>query len=163
MPAEMNVNGTSHPKLGRQTTVRAASMMYCTNFVGEILILGSRQETQLLIIANKSIRQQRRPSHDKRTGTSVLTRTKEKVERPPLYKVLILNDDYTPMEFVVVILQDVFAMKREQAISLMLDIHHQGVGVAGVFTHEIAETKASQVTSIARKYEHPLRCKIEKE
>ncbi len=96
-------------------------------------------------------------------GTVVLTRPKEKTERPPMYKVLLLNDDYTPMEFVVAVLEQVFLMPRERAISLMLDIHNKGIGVAGVFTHEIAETKATQVMAIARSHEHPLRCTIEKE
>ena len=96
-------------------------------------------------------------------GTSVLTKPKDKVERPPMYKVLLLNDDYTPMEFVVAILEQVFVMPRERAISLMLDIHNKGVGVAGVFSHEIAETKATQVMAIARNHEHPLRCTIERD
>ncbi len=97
------------------------------------------------------------------TGTSVLTRPEKKTERAPMYKVLLLNDDYTPMEFVVAILEQVFQMPRDRAISLMLDVHRTGVGVAGVYVHEIAETKAAQVLSIARKHEHPLQCTIEKE
>ena len=97
------------------------------------------------------------------TGTSVLTRREEKTERAPMYKVLLLNDDYTPMEFVVAILEQVFRMQRDRAISLMLDVHRTGVGVAGVYVHEIAETKAAQVLAIARSHEHPLQCTIEKE
>ncbi len=96
-------------------------------------------------------------------GTSVLTREKEKVARAPMYKVLLLNDDYTPMEFVVAILEQVFRMPRDQAISLMLDVHRTGVGVAGVYVHEIAETKAEQVLRIARNHEHPLQCIIEED
>ncbi len=100
---------------------------------------------------------------DDGTGTSVLTKQKEKTKRAPLYKVLLLNDDYTPMEFVVAILEQVFRMPRDRAISLMLDVHKTGIGVAGVYVHEIAETKAAQVLSIAKSHEHPLQCTIEKE
>ena len=96
-------------------------------------------------------------------GTAVLTKTRQRTVRPPLYKVVLLNDDYTPMEFVVALLEQVFKMPRERAISLMLAIHTKGVGVAGVYTHEIAETKAHQVMTIARNHEHPLRCTIERE
>ena len=104
-----------------------------------------------------------RPEDQNSAGTAVLTKPKETTERPPMYKVLLLNDDYTPMEFVVAVLEQVFLMQRDRAISLMLDIHNKGVGVAGVFTHEIAETKALQVMAIARSHEHPLRCTIEKD
>ena len=97
------------------------------------------------------------------TGTKVLTRRKEQTARVPMYKVLLLNDDYTPMEFVVAILEQVFHMPRSRAISLMLDVHKTGIGVAGVYVHEVAETKATQVLAIARSHEHPLQCTIEKE
>ncbi len=97
------------------------------------------------------------------TGTSVLTRTRPAAERAPMYKVILLNDDYTPMEFVVAILEHIFLMQRDQAVSLMLDIHNKGVGIAGVYTHEIAETKANQVMAAARNNEHPLRCTIERD
>lgn len=97
------------------------------------------------------------------SGTSILTRPEEKVAKAPMYKVLLLNDDYTPMEFVVAVLEEVFMMPREKAISLMLDVHRQGIGVAGVYRHEIAETKAAQVVALARSNEHPLQCTIEKE
>ena len=98
-------------------------------------------------------------------GTEVaeLTRVKRKTRRPPMYKVLLLNDDFTPMEFVVAVLEKVFQMHRDRAISLMLAVHQTGVGVAGVFTYEIAETKANQVIQLAQINEHPLQCRIEKE
>ncbi len=80
-----------------------------------------------------------------------------------MYKVVLLNDDYTPMEFVVAVLEQVFQMQRDRAIALMLAVHRTGVGVAGVFTHEIAETKANQVIRLAQINEHPLQCRIEKE
>ncbi|MXZ51528.1 MAG: ATP-dependent Clp protease adapter ClpS [Rhodobacteraceae bacterium] len=88
---------------------------------------------------------------------------KEEIEKPPMYKVLILNDDYTPMEFVVAVLQAVFTFSPEKAFDLMLTVHNKGVGVAGVFIHEIAETKANQVLRLAQEHGHPLMCTIEKE
>ena len=97
------------------------------------------------------------------TGTGVLTRPETTIEKAPMYKVLLLNDDYTPMEFVVAVLQQVFSMEYNHAISLMLDVHRKGVGVAGVFAHEIAEAKAAKVVAIARSHEHPLQCMIEEE
>ncbi len=93
----------------------------------------------------------------------VLEREDEQEDRPPMYKVLLLNDDYTPMEFVVFILRRVFNLQMEQAVNLMLAIHTQGVGVVGVFSHEIAETKATQVVRLAKENEHPLQCQIEKD
>ena len=96
-------------------------------------------------------------------GTSVLTKPRDRTQRAPMYKVLLLNDDYTPMEFVVAVLEQIFAMQRDRAIALMLDVHRKGVGVAGVYTHEIAETKAAQVVAVARNHEHPLQCTIERE
>lgn len=101
--------------------------------------------------------------HDESYGVSVLTQKKKKTKRAPMYKVIILNDDYTPMEFVVAVLEQIFRMSRDQAVSLMLAVHNNGVGVAGVYVHEIAETKATQVMAVARKHEHPLQCVIEKE
>jgi len=93
----------------------------------------------------------------------VATTTVKEVKRPPMYKVLLFNDDFTPMEFVVSILQQIFAMPSERAVALMLKIHTQGLGVAGVYEHEIAETKANQVMKAAREHEHPLQCSIEKD
>ncbi len=99
-----------------------------------------------------------------RDGDSlVLEREDELVQRPPMYKVLLLNDDYTPMEFVVFVLQRIFSMSVEQAINLMLAVHTRGVGVAGVFAYEIAETKVNQVLLLAREHGHPLQCQMEEE
>ena len=84
-----------------------------------------------------------------------------KVKRPPLYQVVILNDDYTPMEFVVDVLERIFSMDRTTATRVMLEVHTSGKGVCGVFTFEIAETKVSQVTSYARQHQHPLLCTLE--
>jgi ATP-dependent Clp protease adaptor protein ClpS len=95
--------------------------------------------------------------------TRVLTKTKTKTERPPLYKVLLLNDDYTPMEFVVHVLERFFSKSREEATRIMLHVHRRGVGVCGVYTYEVAEHKVTQVMDLARQNQHPLQCTIEKE
>ena len=95
--------------------------------------------------------------------TSVLTATKPKTKRPPLYKVMLLNDDYTPMEFVVHVLERFFGMDHAQAFEIMLTVHKRGLAVVGVFSHEIAETKVTQVMDLARQHQHPLQCTMEKE
>mgnify|MGYP002713263932 CR=1 FL=1 len=86
-----------------------------------------------------------------------------KTKRPPLYKVLILNDDYTPMEFVVHVLERYFGMTHAQAVELMLTVHQKGLAVAGVYSHEIAETKVALVMDLAQRHQHPLQCTMEKE
>ena len=93
----------------------------------------------------------------------VLLETKAKTQRPPLYKVLLLNDDFTPMEFVVHVLERFFGMTHAQSFELMLTVHKKGVAVVGVFSHEVAETKVSQVMDFARRHQHPLQCTMEKE
>lgn len=95
--------------------------------------------------------------------TGVITRTKPKTRKPSLYKVLILNDDYTPMEFVVHILEQFFNKTREEATEIMLHVHQNGVGVCGVFTYEVAETKVTQVVDFARQNQHPLQCTMERD
>lgn len=95
--------------------------------------------------------------------TSILLETRPKTKRPPLYKVLLLNDDYTPMEFVVHILERFFGLNHAQAFEIMLTVHKKGVAVVGVFSHEIAETKVGQVMDFARRHQHPLQCTMEKE
>ena len=94
--------------------------------------------------------------------TTVIVDTKAKSKRPPLYKVLLLNDDYTPMEFVVHILERFFQKDREAATRIMLHVHNHGVGECGVYTFEVAETKVSQVMDFARQHQHPLQCVMEK-
>jgi ATP-dependent Clp protease adaptor protein ClpS len=96
------------------------------------------------------------------SGTSVVTKTRPKVKRPSLYRVLILNDDYTPMEFVVHVLEHFFAKDREAATRIMLHVHNHGAGECGVYTYEVAETKVTQVMDFARKHQHPLQCVMEK-
>ena len=95
--------------------------------------------------------------------SGVATKTRPKTKKPALYRVLLLNDDYTPMEFVVLVLQDVFNMTREEAMQVMLHVHNQGVGECGVFPYEVAETKVTRVMDIARKNQHPLQCVMEKQ
>ncbi len=95
-------------------------------------------------------------------ATSVITKVKPKAKRPNLYRVLILNDDYTPMEFVVHVLEKFFNKDVEAATKIMLHVHHHGIGECGVFTYEIAETKVTQVMDFARKHQHPLQCVMEK-
>ncbi len=106
------------------------------------------------------------PMDPNRTGgpnTGLVTRTRPKTKKPSLYKVLLLNDDYTPMEFVVHILERFFNKNREEATQIMLHVHQRGVGVCGVYTFEVAETKVAQTIDFARKHQHPLQCTMEKE
>jgi len=101
--------------------------------------------------------------HDEGTASGVAVQTRAKTKRPSMYKVLMLNDDYTPMEFVVHVLERFFSKSREEATQVMLHVHRRGVGVCGVYTYEVAETKVNQVTEFARRNQHPLRCTLEKE
>lgn len=98
---------------------------------------------------------------DSDVGVKLATRPKTK--KPPLYKVMILNDDYTPMEFVVHVLERFFGMTHQQSFELMLTVHKKGLAVVGVYSHEIAETKVTQVMDFAREHQHPLQCTMEKE
>ncbi|WP_296763449.1 ATP-dependent Clp protease adapter ClpS [Sediminimonas sp.] len=95
--------------------------------------------------------------------SEVVLETRSKTKRPPLYKVLLLNDDYTPMEFVVHVLERFFGMNHAQAFEVMLTVHKKGLAVVGVFSHEIAETKVTQVMDFARRHQHPLQCTMERE
>ena len=98
---------------------------------------------------------------DQRTG--VVVKSKPKTKKPSMYKVLLLNDDYTPMEFVVHVLERFFSKSREEATRIMMHVHRRGVGICGVFTYEVAETKVTQVIAFARQNQHPLQCTLEKE
>jgi ATP-dependent Clp protease adaptor protein ClpS len=95
--------------------------------------------------------------------TSLLTKTAPKTARPPMYKVMLLNDDYTPMEFVVHVLERFFGLNHAQAFDIMLTVHKRGLAVVGVFSAEVAETKVAQVMDFARRHQHPLQCTMEKE
>jgi ATP-dependent Clp protease adaptor protein ClpS len=108
-------------------------------------------------------REPKAPGGGEGTGTAVIAKTKPAVKKPPLYRVLLLNDDYTPMEFVVHVLERFFQKNREEATRIMLHVHRRGVGVCGVYTYEVAETKVTQVMDLARQNQHPLQCTIEKE
>ena len=95
-------------------------------------------------------------------GTGVATKTKPKTKKPSMYRVLLLNDDYTPMEFVIHVLERYFSKDQQEATQIMLHVHQKGIGVCGIFPFEIAETKVMQVTDLARKNQHPLQCTMEK-
>ena len=96
-------------------------------------------------------------------NTGAAVKTKPETKKPAMYKVLMLNDDYTPMEFVVHVLEHSFAMSQQEATRIMLHVHQRGIGICGVFTYEVAETKVSQVMDLARQHQHPLQCTIEKD
>ena len=98
-----------------------------------------------------------------RTEVGVLTRTRTRLQKPSLYRVLLLNDDFTPMDFVIHILEKFFSKNRQEATEVMLQVHRSGVGICGVYTYEVAETKVNLVMDYARKHEHPLQCTMEKE
>ncbi len=104
-----------------------------------------------------------RSGNGSKSETGTITKAKPKTKRPSLYRVLLLNDDYTPMEFVVLVLQDVFNKTREDAMRIMLHVHNQGVGECGIYPFEVAETKVTRVMDTARKNQHPLQCVMEKQ
>ncbi|MBO0344756.1 ATP-dependent Clp protease adapter ClpS [Roseibium limicola] len=99
---------------------------------------------------------------DHGTGTVVVTKPKTVAKRPNVYRVLLLNDDYTPMEFVIHVVESFFQKNREEATRVMLHVHHHGVGECGIYSYEVAETKVTQVMDFARKHQHPLQCVMEK-
>jgi ATP-dependent Clp protease adaptor protein ClpS len=100
---------------------------------------------------------------DREDETGVATKTRPKTQRPPMYKVMLLNDDYTPMEFVVHILERFFGLNHAQSFEIMLTVHKKGLAVVGVFSFEVAETKVVQVMDFARRHQHPLQCTMEKD
>jgi ATP-dependent Clp protease adaptor protein ClpS len=106
--------------------------------------------------------QQRGSDPGSGAGTAVIARPKTQTRRPSMYRVLLLNDDYTPMEFVVTVLRKYFNKGPEEATRIMLHVHQHGVGECGIFTYEVAETKVTQVMDYARKHQHPLQCIMEK-
>jgi len=98
-----------------------------------------------------------------RTDVGVLTRTRTMTKKPSMYRVLLLNDDFTPMDFVIHVLEKFFSKNRQEATEIMMHVHRRGVGVCGAYTYEVAETKVNLVMDYARKNEHPLQCTMEKE
>ena len=103
------------------------------------------------------------PRPDEETETGVITQEKPETKRPSMYKVIMLNDDYTPQEFVVWLLTSIFNKTPEEATKIMLHVHQNGVGICGIYTYEVAETKVAQVMELARRNDHPLQCTMEKE
>jgi len=122
----------------------------------------SKAPSSLALSAPKMSNDENRNGGANGPSTSVITKVKPKTKRPNLYRVLILNDDYTPMEFVVHVLERFFNKDAEAATKIMLHVHHHGIGECGVFTYEIAETKVTQVMDFARKHQHTLQCVMEK-
>lgn len=102
-------------------------------------------------------------NNEDQTDHGLVLKTRPKTKKPAMYKVLLLNDDYTPMEFVVHVLESIFKKNRQEATDIMLHVHRRGVGVCGVYTYEVAETKVAQVMDYARANEQPLQCTMEKE
>ncbi len=105
----------------------------------------------------------RDPNDGRTPANGVIVEAKPKTKKPSMYKVLMLNDDYTPMEFVVHVLERFFRKNRDEATQIMLHVHRRGVGVCGIFTYEVAETKVTQVIDYARQHQHPLQCTLEKD
>lgn len=129
-------------------------------------VLGRRMASKkptVAIIQSNFMAQDPNPEQEQEpgTGTAVETAPPE-LARPPMYQVVLLNDDYTPMDFVVSVLQLFFSMNREKATQVMLHVHTRGKGVCGIFTREVAETKVTQVNEFSRKHQHPLMCTLER-
>lgn len=130
-----------------------------------------KNENRRLLTAHGAIHMQADHNDDDRhdgngtggTDMGLATKTRPKTKKPAMYKVIMLNDDYTPMEFVILVLQEFFRKSQEEATNIMLHVHQRGVGVCGVYTYEVAETKATQVMELARKNQHPLQLQLEKE
>jgi ATP-dependent Clp protease adaptor protein ClpS len=123
---------------------------------GPMPVSSTRQEPQMADDDRKKRQDSNAP------GTAVITKTRPQTKRPSMYRVLLLNDDYTPMEFVVHVLERFFSKDRDAATQIMLHVHHHGIGECGIYTYEVAETKVTQVMDFARKHHHPLQCVMEK-
>lgn len=134
----------------------------------DILSLMTSDRTAVMDDRNRMMTPITMSDPDKRDGdggpnTGVVVKPRPKTKKPAMYKVLMLNDDYTPMEFVVHVLERFFQKNRDEATRIMMHVHRRGVGVCGVYTYEVAETKVTQVMDLARQNQHPLQCTIEKE
>ena len=123
----------------------------------------SRRPTKAIGTARLVRREDGNSDRPDNPNVGVVTKTRTRTRKPAMYKVLMLNDDYTPMEFVVHVLERFFQKTREESTRIMLHVHRRGVGVCGVFTYEVAETKVTQVMDLARQNQHPLQCTIEKD
>ena len=128
-------------------------------------IYGLEHTMETLVISKQTYPLQMMSDKDDQddSDTDLALKTRPKTARPPMYKVLLLNDDYTPMEFVTHILERIFGLSEAQSIDIMLTVHKKGLAVVGVFSHEVAETKVAQVMDLARRNQHPLQCTMEKE
>jgi ATP-dependent Clp protease adaptor protein ClpS len=115
------------------------------------------------IAIRMSAGQDKPPENDDGPQTGLVVKTRPKTKKPAMYKVLLLNDDYTPMDFVVQVLEQFFGKSHEEAMQIMMHVHRRGVGICGVYTFEVAETKVMQVMDCARRLQHPLQCIMEKE
>lgn len=124
--------------------------------------MGDASVLRFSLVASEN--QSDRPSGDDvdGTGTATITESKSRTKTPPMYRVILMNDDFTPMDFVIHVLQKFFSKDISEATKIMLQIHHQGSGVCGIFTYEIAETKVYQVNQYSRQNRHPLKCVMEK-
>ena len=122
-----------------------------------------RRPSQPACIAPRGADDDRKRKEPGGPGTAVITKTKTQTKKPNLYRVLLLNDDYTPMEFVVHVLERFFNKDQESAHRIMMHVHRRGVGICGVYTYEVAETKVTQVMDFARQHQHPLQCTLEKD
>jgi len=127
-----------------------------------VTIMGPRWNFPFYQLGSSLWRHRSRPDTDDDAQIGVATKTRAKPKKPSQYKVLLLNDDYTPMEFVVIVLKRFFRMDMEEATRVMLHVHQRGVGVCGIFPYEVAETKVNQVMDFAKANQHPLQCTLEK-
>jgi ATP-dependent Clp protease adaptor protein ClpS len=160
----------SGARLARRWRTRVSGQVPGPTHCHEAMTIASRYAPSVIspCSANDSLRprladgDRKRPKDQGGPSTAVITKTKPQTKRPNLYRVLLLNDDYTPMEFVVHVLERFFNKDRETATRIMLHVHHHGIGECGVFTYEVAETKVTQVMDFARKHQHPLQCVMEK-
>ena len=121
------------------------------------------REDVVLCIAGMTMSENRPDKQEHGSHDLAVEEARPKLKRPPLYRVLLINDDFTPMEFVVHVLERFFGLSHAQAFEIMLTVHKKGLAVVGVFSHEIAETKVAQVMDFARRHQHPLQCTMEKE
>src|SRR5471030_2465455 len=159
--------GTRTPKLSRNGAgTPIACLEWCRlghyDDVRNAARMLSRALPEILMAPRMADDDRKRKGEPGGPGTAVITKTKPATKKPNFYRVLILNDDYTPMEFVVHVLERFFGKDHEAATRIMLHVHHHGIGECGVYTYEVAETKVTQVMDFARKHQHPLQCVMEK-
>jgi ATP-dependent Clp protease adaptor protein ClpS len=143
--------------MGRDGLFLTPSLRYC-NVMTHVLAF---EDSQFLLLT-RAISDDDAGDDNGQDQLGVATKTKTKPKKPSLFKVLLLNDDYTPMEFVVMVLKRYFNMDLEAATRVMLHVHQKGIGVCGIFPYEVAETKVNQVMDFAKKHQHPLQCTLEK-